>query len=53
MDDDEETFRHRQVTVGGSSLHVVEIGNPEALPFLFLHGWPESWQSWQRIMTIA
>jgi len=51
--DDEEAFRHRQVTVGGSSLHVVESGDSEAFPFLFLHGWPESWQCWHQIMTIA
>jgi pimeloyl-ACP methyl ester carboxylesterase len=53
MVDDEPTFRHRQVTVAGSSLHVVEAGDPEAAPFLFLHGWPESWHSWRQIMTVA
>ena len=53
MLDDDPTFRHRQVTVAGSSLHVVETGAPEADPFLFLHGWPESWHSWRQIMTMA
>ena len=52
MTDDAE-FRHSQVTVGESSLHVVEAGDPEAAPFLFLHGWPESWSSWRQIMTLA
>jgi pimeloyl-ACP methyl ester carboxylesterase len=51
--DDEPTFRHSQVTVAGSSLHVVESGVLDAAPFLFLHGWPESWQSWRQIMTMA
>jgi pimeloyl-ACP methyl ester carboxylesterase len=51
--DDEPTFRHGQVTVAGSSLHVVETGDPEAAPFLFLHGWPESWHSWRQIMAVA
>jgi len=46
-------FRHTQVAVAGSSLHVIEAGDPEASPFLFLHGWPESWQSWRQIMTMA
>jgi pimeloyl-ACP methyl ester carboxylesterase len=46
-------FRHRQVTVRGSSLHVVEAGDPKALPFVFLHGWPESWSSWQQVMALA
>ena len=34
-------------------MHVVEAGDPEAAPFLFLHGWPESWHSWRQIMTVA
>jgi pimeloyl-ACP methyl ester carboxylesterase len=46
-------FRHRHVAVADSLLHVVEAGDPDGLPFLFLHGWPESWQSWQQVMTIA
>ena len=53
MVDDDPTFRHRQVTVAGSSLHVVATGDPEAAPFLFLHGWPESWHSWRQIMAVA
>jgi pimeloyl-ACP methyl ester carboxylesterase len=46
-------FRHRQVTVGGSSLHVVEAGDPGAEPFLFLHGWPQSWSAWSAVMSLA
>jgi pimeloyl-ACP methyl ester carboxylesterase len=23
------------------------------VPFLFLHGWPESWQLWRQVMTVA
>jgi pimeloyl-ACP methyl ester carboxylesterase len=53
MVNDEPTFRHSQVTVAGSSLHVVESGVLDAAPFLFLHGWPESWRSWRQIMTMA
>lgn len=46
-------FRHSQVDVAGSSLHVVEIGDPDATPVLFLHGWPQSWRSWQGVMREA
>ena len=46
-------FRSRQVSVDGSSLHVVEAGDPGAPPVLFVHGWPESWQAWQPVMTLA
>jgi len=53
MSADETQFRERQVTVGASSLHVVETGNPQGVPFLFLHGWPESWRSWRQLMTLA
>jgi pimeloyl-ACP methyl ester carboxylesterase len=49
----EPEFRHSQVTVAGSSLRVVEAGDPEAAPFVFLHGWPESWHSWRQIMALA
>jgi pimeloyl-ACP methyl ester carboxylesterase len=34
-------------------LHVVEAGDPESAPFLFLHGWPESWYCWRHIMAAA
>jgi pimeloyl-ACP methyl ester carboxylesterase len=53
MVDDESAFRHQQVMVAGSSLHVVETGDPEGAPFLFLHGWPESWHSWRQVMKLA
>lgn len=46
-------FRHRQVEVEGSSIHVVEAGDPDTAPTLLLHGWPESWRSWQPVMELA
>jgi pimeloyl-ACP methyl ester carboxylesterase len=46
-------FRHRHVAAADSLLHVVEAGDPDGLPFLFLHGWPESWWSWRQVMTLA
>jgi pimeloyl-ACP methyl ester carboxylesterase len=53
MVDNEPMFRYSEVTVAGSSLHVVEMGDPEAAPFLFVHGWPESWHSWRQVMALA
>ena len=50
---EETQFRHRTVAVGGSSIHVAEAGDPAAPPFLFLHGWPESWHSWRQVMALA
>ncbi len=46
-------FGHSQVSVGESCLHVVEAGARDGAPFLFLHGWPESWCAWQPVMTLA
>jgi pimeloyl-ACP methyl ester carboxylesterase len=46
-------FRHRRITVRDAELHVVEAGDPDGRPFVFLHGWPESWRSWEPIMSVA
>jgi pimeloyl-ACP methyl ester carboxylesterase len=53
MTSSKDGFRHRHVVVADSQLHVVEAGDPDGVPFLFLHGWPESWQSWRQVMTVA
>jgi pimeloyl-ACP methyl ester carboxylesterase len=46
-------FRHTQVAVGDAQVHVVEAGDPDGQPFVFLHGWPESWRAWEQVMTAA
>ena len=46
-------FEHSRVSVRGASIHAVTAGQPLADPFLFLHGWPETWQSWQPLMALA
>ena len=46
-------FRHADVPLADGSLHVVEAGDPAGSAVLFLHGWPESWQTWQPVMTLA
>ena len=35
-------LRHRQVSVDGSSLHVMEAGDTGAPPVLLVHGWATS-----------
>ncbi len=42
-----------QVQVGESSLHVVELGENSKHPYLFLHGWPQSWLEWQEVMRLC
>jgi pimeloyl-ACP methyl ester carboxylesterase len=46
-------FRHAHIPVGAGSLHVVEAGDPRGRPYLFLHGWPQSWRSWEEVMALA
>ena len=46
-------FRHSQIPVGGSSLHVVEAGDPAGPPVLLVHGWPQTWYSWRQVMTVG
>jgi non-heme chloroperoxidase len=44
--------RHHAVRGGGgTSLHVVESGNPAGRPVLFIHGWSQSHASWARQLT--
>ncbi|MER7756711.1 alpha/beta hydrolase [Kitasatospora sp. NPDC097643] len=46
-------LRHSTVAIGELSLHLVESGHPEGRPYLFLHGWPESWRTWLGVMEAA
>jgi len=39
---------HRIAGGGGIHLHVVEAGNPDGRPILFIHGLSQSWLSWSR-----
>ena len=36
----------------GPHLHYVEVGEPDARPVLFLHGWPDSWFSFSRVLAL-
>jgi pimeloyl-ACP methyl ester carboxylesterase len=36
-------MKHHAIAGGGGSLlHLIETGNPDGQPVLFLHGWPDS-----------
>jgi pimeloyl-ACP methyl ester carboxylesterase len=43
-----EGVTHRDVDIGGVRLHVAEAG--AGPPLLLLHGWPQHWWCWRRIM---
>lgn len=36
----------------GPRLHVVEYGSVDGEPIVFLHGWPDSWFSFSRVMPL-
>lgn len=46
-------FSHHTIAVREHELHVVTSGDPEAAPFIFLHGWPQSWVAWHDVMKAA
>jgi len=46
-------FIHQHISVGESSLHIVEAGQDHPDSLVFLHGWPEDWTEWQRVMEQA
>jgi pimeloyl-ACP methyl ester carboxylesterase len=45
---DNVTFSHHMATVNGIQLHYVLGGKGD--PVVLLHGWPETWYSWHRVM---
>jgi non-heme chloroperoxidase len=36
----------------GPRLHYAELGNPDGDPVVFLHGWPDSWFSFSRVVPL-
>ncbi|GHC75756.1 alpha/beta fold hydrolase [Streptomyces flavofungini] len=42
--------RHHYVDVRGVRLHLAEAGDADAEPVLLLHGFPQHWYAWRRII---
>src|SRR5919112_985979 len=45
---DNMTFSHRTASVNGIQLHYVIGGHGD--PLVLLHGWPETWYAWHKVM---
>ncbi len=45
-----EGVTHRHVDVGGLRVHVAEAGSGE--PLVLLHGWPQHWWCWRRVVPL-
>jgi pimeloyl-ACP methyl ester carboxylesterase len=43
---------HRYIEVNGIRVHVAEAGPPDSAgpPILLLHGWPQHWYMWRRVI---
>jgi pimeloyl-ACP methyl ester carboxylesterase len=48
---DVEGVEHRFVDAGGLRVHLAEAGPPDAPPVLLLHGWPQHWYMWRRVIA--
>jgi pimeloyl-ACP methyl ester carboxylesterase len=46
-----EGVRHRFVKAGGLRVHLAEAGPADAPPVLLLHGWPQHWYMWRRLIA--
>lgn len=45
-----ETFRHRFADLGSLRLHFVEGGREERTAVVLVHGWPQTWYAWRKVM---
>ena len=41
---------HRFVEAGGVRFHVAEAGDADAPPLVLLHGWPQHWYMWRKVL---
>ena len=46
-------LKHAEIPVSKGNLHVIEAGSPQNSAVLFLHGWPENWRAFERVLTLA
>jgi pimeloyl-ACP methyl ester carboxylesterase len=46
-----EGVEHRFVEANGIRVHLAEAGPPDAPPALLLHGWPQHWFMWRRLLA--
>jgi pimeloyl-ACP methyl ester carboxylesterase len=46
--------QHEYLNAGGLGTHVALAGPPDAPPVLLVHGWPQNWWTWRRVIpTLA
>ena len=45
-----EGVRHDYVEVNGFRAHVAQAGDPQGEPLVLLHGWPQHWWAWRKVI---
>lgn len=45
--------QHREIEVMRGVVHAVEAGKRSGQPILFLHGWPQNWRAYEKILELA
>ena len=43
-------FAHHYANLAGVRIHFVRLGN--GAPVVLLHGWPQTWYEWRRVMPL-
>lgn len=46
-------FNQKDTVVNGIQWHYVDEGNPDGTVILFLHGLPEGWYSWSKVLPLV
>jgi pimeloyl-ACP methyl ester carboxylesterase len=44
---------HTTIEVEKGKIHIIRFGSPSNPAILFLHGWPENWRPFERVMELA
>lgn len=52
MDTEFNSFAQQQIQIKNTSIHLLEAGNKNKQTILFLHGYPENWESFKEVMNI-
>jgi pimeloyl-ACP methyl ester carboxylesterase len=45
-------MEHRSLQLSRGTLHVVIAGNNAGDPVVLLHGWPETWHAWRKVVPL-
>lgn len=45
-------FRHRNIVVKDTTIHVADMGDPSNPAILFIHGWPTNWREFEKVMIL-